>query len=98
MPRYMVERSFPCGMRLPTNEEGAEACQGIAQNNARDGVTWIHSYVSSDLTRTYCLLEAPSPEAIREASRRNNLPIERITAVTVLDPYFYHATEAAWQT
>ena len=29
------------------------------------------------------------PEAIRKAAARNGLPIDRITEVRVLDPYFY---------
>jgi hypothetical protein len=30
-----------------------------------------------------------SLESIRQAARRNNLPIDSITEVRVLDPYFY---------
>jgi hypothetical protein len=37
---------------------------------------------------TFCVYEAPSPEAIRSAAARNRLPIDRITQVRVLDPYF----------
>lgn len=48
-----------------------------------------HSYVSEDKQRTYCIYDGPSPEAIRQAARRSHLPIERITEVRVLDPYFY---------
>jgi Nickel responsive protein SCO4226-like len=59
------------------------------QNNAEDNVTWIHSYVSDDGKKTYCAYDAQSPEAIRRTSRRNNLPIDRITEVRVLDSYFY---------
>jgi hypothetical protein len=33
--------------------------------------------------------DGPSPEAIRRTAGRNKLPIERITEVQVLDPYFY---------
>jgi hypothetical protein len=29
------------------------------------------------------------PEAIRKAAQRNSLPVDRITEVSVLDPYFY---------
>jgi hypothetical protein len=32
---------------------------------------------------------APAPAAIRPTARRNNLPVDRITEVRVLDPYFY---------
>jgi len=62
----------------------------IALNNDEERVTWIHSYVSDDGKKSYCICDAPSPEAIRRASKRNNLPVDRITHVSILDPYFYH--------
>jgi Protein of unknown function (DUF4242) len=89
MPRYVVERTFPNGLRIPVNEKGAKACMGVVANNMKEGVTWVHSYVSEDLQKTFCVYDAPSPEAIREVARHNNLPAETITSVTVLDPYFY---------
>jgi len=89
MPRYMVERSFPEGLKIPVNDEGAEMCRLVVLNNEEDSVTWIHSYVSEDGTKSYCAYDAPSPEAIRRTARRNNLPVDRITEVRVLDPYFY---------
>ena len=89
MPRYIIERSFTEGLEIPVNDEGAQICQRVAFNNAEDNVTWLHSYVSEDGTKTFCAYEAPSPEAIRRAARRNNLPVDRITAVRILDPYFY---------
>jgi hypothetical protein len=51
-------------------------------------VTWIHSYVTPDRRRAFYICEAPSPEAIRHAARRNRLPVDRITEVRLLDPYF----------
>jgi hypothetical protein len=45
--------------------------------------------VSDDQTRTFCLYDGPSPEAIRKSAARNRLPVDRITQVRVLDPYFY---------
>jgi hypothetical protein len=89
MPRYIVERSFPEGLKVAVNEEGAEMCRQAVLNNEEDGVTWIHSYVSKDGTKTFCAYDAPSPEAIRRTAKRNNLPVDRITEVRVLDPYFY---------
>jgi hypothetical protein len=87
---YLVERSFPEGLRISVDDEGAAVCRMIAFNNAEDGVTWIQSYVSDDRKKTYCIYDAPSPEAIRRASRRNNLPIDRIMDVRILNPYSYH--------
>ena len=89
MPRYLVERTFPEGLNIPMNETGANICLSVVGQNAQEQVTWVHSYVSDDKQKTYCIYDGPSPEAIRQAARRNNLPIDRITEVHVLDPYFY---------
>jgi hypothetical protein len=89
MPRYLVERTFSNGLNIPMNEEGAGVCGNVIKNNAEDIVTWVHSYVTTDKEKTYCIYDAPNPEAVRRAAQRNNLPVDRITEVSVLDPYFY---------
>jgi hypothetical protein len=89
MPRYMVERSFPDGLNIPTNPEGAQAMLGVVERNAAEGVTWVHSYVSDDKKRTYCVYDAPNPEAIQRSATSNDLPVDDIHEVRVLDPYFY---------
>ncbi len=89
MPRYMVERTFPQGLSVPMTDEGAAACAAIVGRNAEQGVTWVHSYVSQDRKQTFCIYDAPSPEAIRKVAKHNGLPVDRITEVRVLDPYFY---------
>jgi hypothetical protein len=90
MPRFVIERTFPDGLHMPVNGVGAENCAKIIARNGEQGVTWVHSYVNAEKTKTYCVYDAPSPEAIRQVARRNDLPIDRITQVSVLDPYFYH--------
>jgi len=89
MARYVVERTFPEGLGIPVTEDGAAACLGVVGTNAELGVTWVHSYVSEDKQRTFCIYDAPNPEAIRKAAERNGLPVDSITKVSVLDPYFY---------
>lgn len=89
MPRYVVERTFPDGLGLPSNAEGAQACLTVIGNNAQDGVTWVHSYVTPDKKKTFCIYDAATPEAIRKVAQRNSLPVDRITEVRVLDPYFH---------
>jgi hypothetical protein len=89
MPRYLVERSFPEGLRIPIDAEGEKACLGVVAGNAEQGVTWVHSYVSADKRRTFCIYDAPTPEAVRKAAARNRLPVDAITEVRVLDPYFH---------
>lgn len=89
MPRYVVERTFPDGLNIPVNAEGAVACLGVVGRNAEEGVTWVHSYVSEDHRKTWCVYDGPNPEAIRKVAARNQLPVESIHPVQVLDPYFY---------
>lgn len=89
MPRYVVQRTFPQGLHIPVSDGGADLCRAIVDRNAEDGVTWIRSFVDEDKTRTFCIYDAPSPEAIRKAAARSELPVDEITRVTVLDPYYY---------
>lgn len=89
MPRYVVQRTFPEGLHIPVENGGAELCRGVVERNAEEGVTWISSFVSEDKTRTFCIYDAPTPEAIRKTAARNELPVDQITRVSVLDPYFY---------
>lgn len=89
MPRYLVERTFPHGLGIPVTEQGALTCLTVVDRNADVGVTWVHSYVSEDKRKTFCVYDGPHPEAIRRAAERNGLPVDRITKVSVLDPYFY---------
>ncbi len=89
MPRYMVERTFPDGLEIPLTDEGAAVCRNVVGANADLGVTWVHSYVSDDKQTTFCVYDGPDPEAIRKAAATTGLPVDRITKVSVLDPYFY---------
>lgn len=89
MPRFLVERTFPEGLAISADEEGAQVCLQLVGNNAQDGVTWVHSYVTGDKKKTFDVYDAPSPEAIRKVAKANSLPVDRITEVSVLDPYFY---------
>lgn len=89
MPRYIVERTFRGGLEIPLTGEGAAICQKVIGNNASQGVTWVHSYVTDDKMKTFCVYDAPSAEAIRATAEQNHLPVDRITEVKVLDPYFY---------
>ena len=90
MPRYMVERTFSGGLHIPINGQGAAACLTVVGNNGQNGVTWVHSYVSSDKSKTFCIYDGPNEAAIRQSASANGLPIDSITEVSVLDPYFYH--------
>lgn len=89
MPRYLVERTFPDGLSIPLTEKGAALCMTVVANNASDGVTWVHSYVNPERAKTFCIYDAATPESIRKVAGQNGLPVDTITQVSVLDPYFY---------
>jgi hypothetical protein len=85
----MIERTFPDGLRIPVNDAGRETVNSVVDTNSGEAVTWVHSYVNDDRTKTFCIYDGPSPEAIRRVAERNGLPVDAITEVRVLDPYFY---------
>jgi uncharacterized protein DUF4242 len=97
MPRYVVERRFPNGGGIPADAEGVNSRPAVVARNADVGVTWLHSYVSEDRRRSFCVYDGPSPEAIRKSAARSGLPVDQITQVRVLDPYSYpeHSKEEA---
>jgi hypothetical protein len=90
MPRYMVQRTFPDGLAIPADASGRQVCATVVDKNLDHRVTWVHSYVSDDKRSTFCIYDAPTPEAIRKAAADNGLPVDSITQVAVLDPYFSH--------
>ena len=94
MPRYLVERSFPDGLDIPMTKDGATTCLGVVQNNAEEQVTWVTSYVSTDRTKTYCIYDGPSPESIHRSAAANGLPVDAVSEIRVLDPYFYVGASA----
>lgn len=89
MPRYMVERTFPGGLEIPSSPDGLKTCLGVVDNNATELVTWVQSFVTDDHRKTFCVYDGPSPEAIRRAAGLNSLPVDAISQVSILDPYFY---------
>lgn len=76
MPVFMVERQF--AEVIEENREGADEINLI---NDDVGVKWIVSFLSADKTKTFCLYEAPTPEAIREAARRAGIPADSVVEV-----------------
>ena len=89
MPRYLVERTFPDGLSIPADDSGAKLCLGVVGGNAELGVTWVHLYVSLDKKDPRTASTTAQPRIHPAGGQHNGLPIDRITEVRVLDPYFY---------
>jgi hypothetical protein len=81
MPLFLVERNFAEELEL-----GADDVLGIQAVNDDVGVRWVYSFLSADKRKTYCLYEAPTEEAIREAARRNGIPADAIVPVGEIRP------------
>lgn len=77
MPVFMIERQYAEDL-----EVNAEAADQINRINAEEDVRWLHSFLSADRRKTYCLYEAPSSDAIRRAAARAGLPADVIVEVT----------------
>jgi Protein of unknown function (DUF4242) len=77
MPRYVIERNF--AEQLNLTKDGVEKVNLI---NDQEGVQWIFSFLSADKKKTYCLYDAPNPEAIRAAARKNNIPADKIIEIS----------------
>jgi Protein of unknown function (DUF4242) len=78
--RYLIERTFPAGA---LDGLDAEAKARVNANNASVGVQWVKSFANADRTKTFCVYEGPSADAIRKAAALNNLPVDSITEVPV---------------
>ena len=81
MTVFLVERNF--AERLQVTPEGAASINRV---NAEIGVQWLISFLSADKKKTYCLYEAPSAEAIREAAARLGIPADEIVPVEQFGP------------
>jgi hypothetical protein len=73
MPLYLIERNFAEQLNVNLGDLPA-----ITQVNADAGCQWLYSFLSADKKKTYCLYEAPNPEAIRDAAKKLGLPADVI--------------------
>jgi hypothetical protein len=76
MPLYVIERRF--AEQLDMTSDDVKLLEEI---NADEGVSWLFSFLSADRHRSYCLYEAPSPDAIIAAAKRAGIPADVVTEV-----------------
>lgn len=82
MPLYLIERRF-AGLV----DDDPEAMGRITLVNDEIGIRWLYSFLSADRRKTYCLYEAPSPEAILAAAQRLDIPADEIVEVNETGPF-----------
>jgi hypothetical protein len=84
MALFLIERNF--AEQLEMSKEAADAVKLV---NDEVGVNWLFSFLSADKKKTYCLYEAASAAAVREAARRANIPADVIVEVSQLRPEMF---------
>ena len=78
--RYLIERTFPAGALAGLDAAGKAK---INATNAKFGVHWKMSYANAEQTKTFCIYEAPSEKAVRDAAVANSIPVDTIMEVPV---------------
>jgi hypothetical protein len=76
MPLYVIERRFAKQVVVTD-----ELVKFIEEINVEEGVTWVSTFLTADRQRTYCLYEAPSPDALVAAAQRAGLPADVVVEV-----------------
>ena len=76
MPRFLITRQF--AEQLELDKTTAARVQEV---NDDVGVEWLFSFLSADKRKSYCLYEAPSADAIREAAARLQIPADEVVEV-----------------
>jgi Protein of unknown function (DUF4242) len=76
MPLYLIERTFAEQLDMTADEVNL-----LEEINGDEGASWLFSFLSADRHRSYCLYEAPSPDAIIAAAARAGIPADAVTEV-----------------
>jgi hypothetical protein len=77
MALFIIERNYAEALNPTT-----EAITALGEINAQSGVRWLYSFLSADKRKTYCLYEAESADAIRDAARLAGLPADVVVELS----------------
>jgi len=78
---FVIERHFAEMLDVAGLDQA-----GIKAVNDDVGIRWLYSFLSADKKKTFCLYEAPSAEAIREAAARLGIPADEVVPVEQFGP------------
>jgi Protein of unknown function (DUF4242) len=76
MPLYLIERRF--AEQIDVADVPVKLIEEI---NLDEGVSWVTSFLTADRQQSYCLYEAPSPDAIVKAAQRAGMPADVVVEV-----------------
>lgn len=78
MALFMIERNFAEAIE-GEDTEGDQITEAV---NDEMGLEWVHTFLSADGKRTYCLYEAPNADVLREHATRLGMPADSIIEVS----------------
>ena len=81
MPLFVIERNFAERLDIAAIDHAH-----IREVNDDAGVRWVYSFLSADKKKTYCLYEAASADALRDAAERLGIPADVIVDVEQFGP------------
>lgn len=81
MPLFIIERNYAERLELSR----ADTLKTLDVNDDL-GLRWLYSFLSADKRKTYCLYEAPNPQALREHAKRLGIPADSIIEVSQIQP------------
>ena len=79
MTLFMIERNFAETLSADADPEEDKLIDAVSTEM---GLEWLHTFLSADGKRTYCLYEAPNADALREHASRLGLPADTIVEVS----------------
>ncbi len=79
MPRYMVERHLP-GLTADQLKAAAKTAKQTTAAMTKEGtpVRYLRSTYVPGEQKCFCLFEAASEDAVKQANQRAKLPFERV--------------------
>ena len=82
MPEYMVERYLP-GITPEQLMAAAARAKSVSAEMTQQGkpIRYLRSTYLPSEQKSFCLFDAPSPERVKEANERAQLPLQRIVEV-----------------
>jgi len=82
MPQYMVERHLP-GITPELLTAAVGRAKSVTAEMTQQGkpVRYLRSTFLPAEEKAFCLFEAPSPDRVREANERAQIPLQRIIEV-----------------
>lgn len=96
-PCSLASQRKPCkcakaDARTRTGAPFITSLEPVSRQVAPGRAKWVFSFLTADRRRTFCLYEAPSPDALRAAARRAHIPADVI--VEVSQPPLWDRTSA----